>query len=108
MSDDKPPAHRIRAKANMRALLQGHAALASGLKEHIEDIKNVSKSAVSGRYSANEWVADVTALWINGASLVARAVLSGPLAMARVDLTGDPVQREPEKVPNSSKPPAKQ
>ena len=79
------PPHRIRAKRNVTVLWQRHDSFTSGVKQHIEDVKNVSKTALSGNYSATEWVADVSALWINGASLVASAFFGLPFATEDAD-----------------------
>jgi hypothetical protein len=78
MPQNPPPPHRIRAKRNVAVFFQRHDALTSGFKQHVEDVKNVSKSVLGGNHSASEFVADVTALWINGASLVASAVFGLP------------------------------
>ena len=93
------PSHRSRAKRNVSLLWQRHDALTSGFKQHIEDVKNVSKSALSGNYSPTEWVADVSALWINGASLVACALFGVPFGSAEADESAAPDPREPPSPP---------
>lgn len=97
------PTHRIRAKRNVSVLWQRHDALTSGFKQHIEDVKTVSKSALSGNYSPSEWVADVSALWINGASLVACAVFGVPFATADADES--PGAADPGQPPTPPRPP---
>jgi hypothetical protein len=97
------PPHRIRAKRTVSVLWQRHDSFTSGLKQHMEDVKNVSKTALSGNYSATEWVADVSALWINGASLVASAFFGVPLASEGADENaGEP---KPGRTPTPAQPP---
>lgn len=104
MPPNSPPPHRIRAKRNVHGLWQRHDAFTSGLKQHIEDVKTVSKTALSGNYSPTEWVADVSALWINGASLLATAVFGVPFA-ATDDDEGQAGAPDPGKPPAAPRPP---
>ncbi|HEY6559261.1 MAG TPA: hypothetical protein VI072_18380 [Polyangiaceae bacterium] len=85
MPPNPPLPHRIRAKRNVAVFFQRHDALTTGVKQHIEDVKTVSKSVLAGNHSPSEFVADVTALWINGASLVASAVFGLPFLSEGAD-----------------------
>lgn len=60
-----------RGKIDLGNIVQRSDALLGGLKQQIADVTDVGKKALSGTYAADQWIADTTALWINGAALVA-------------------------------------
>jgi hypothetical protein len=45
-------------------------AFLKGLRHQVSDATEIGKEALSGNYTPQQWIADVTALWINGATLV--------------------------------------